>query len=91
MVVRSFPVQLLRKDSSKASAHIWMTRRSEAGVMEIVGGGFIPVFSCAWTVPVGLRFCCFYAAEEEKKHTKKGLYKSHHSLIFNEIKRLLIF
>lgn len=71
MVVHSFPVQPLRKDSSKASTHIWMTQRLEAGVREIVGGGFIPVFSIAWTVPVGMQL--IQLKQKKKNPTQKTL------------------
>lgn len=70
MVVHSFPVQPLRKDSSKASTHIWMTQRLEAGVREIVGGGFIPVFSCAWTVPVGMQLIQLKQKKKKTQHKK---------------------
>lgn len=61
--VYSFPARPLRKDSSRASPHIWMTQRLEAGVAGIVGGGFIPVLSCACIVPVALTHCCSCAAD----------------------------
>lgn len=91
MVVHSFPVQPLRKDSSKASTHIWMTQRLEAGVREIVGRGFIPVFSCAWTVPVGMQLTQLRPPPRKKPQHKNTHYKSDHGWIFSEIRRLLTF
>lgn len=65
--VRSFPARPLRKDSSRASPHIWMTQRLEARVAVVVGGGFIPLFSRAWIVPMALTYCFFCAADPADK------------------------
>lgn len=62
-----FLVRPLRKDSTRASPHIWMGQRLEDEVAGIVTGGFILVFSCAFIVPVALArwsFCAKNSLDE---------------------------
>ena len=40
-----------------------MTQGLEARDSAVVGGGFIPVFSCAWIVPIAFMYCSFGAAD----------------------------